>query len=235
MNDTRHARELFEQRLRHDLKVLADSLSGEPVTDAEPSRMRRRKRLVAVTVGLAVVAVPAVAAARALNDGREFVDAIAPNRIVVEGSVDGSRYLLIETDRTDECGNPVTGVELVEERKNLFGAEWNTTGYQYGETDDTECGHVNDTTRYLEDPALFTDSGAEVGDSFVWVYAVHPDVTAVRITSGDYSKDLPVHEVDGAGYAAFEVPEDLSEYKSELLIAGQVVPGSTEVQHVPQP
>jgi len=234
MNDTRPARDPFEQRLRHDLKVLAGSLSGEPVPHAEPSRIRRRKRVVALTVGLAVVVVPAVAAARALNDGREFVDTIAPNRIVVEGSVDGSRYLLIETDRTDECGNPVTGVELVEERENLFGAEWNTTGYQYGETDDTECGHVNDTTRYLKDPALFTDSGAEVGDSFVWVYAVHPDVTTVRIRSGDFTDDLRVHEVDGAGYAAFEIPDGMSEYTSELLIGDQVVPGSAEVQRVPR-
>ncbi len=94
---------------------------------------------------------------------------------------------------------------------------------------------VIDTARYLKDPALFTDSGAEVGDSFVWIYAVHPDVDTVRITSGDYTKDLRVYEVDGAGYAPFEIPENIDEYTSELLIDGQVVPGSTEEQKVMRP
>ena len=150
------------------------------------------------------------------------------------GSVDGSRYLLVESDRTNECGDPVTGVELVEERKNLLGSEWNTSGHEYGEYTETTCGYVIDTTRYLKNPALFDDSGAKVGDSFVWVYAVHPDVDAVRITSGDYTKDLKVYEVDGAGYAPFEIPDDLDEYTSELLIDGQVVPGSREEQSVPR-
>lgn len=73
---------------------------------------------------------------------------------------------------------------------------------------------------------------AEVGDSLVWVYAVHPEVDTVRITSGDYTKDLRVYEVDGAGYAPFEIPEDMNEYTSELLIDGQVVPGSAEDHEV---
>lgn len=235
MNDTHTPTDGFEQRLRHDLRVLADTVTGAPVTQRLDARKPRRKRLVALAVGV-VVAVPAVAAAAVLNNGSEYVDTIAPNRIVMEGSVDGSRYLLIESDRTDQCGNPITGVELVEERENLFGDEWHTTGYEYGEmVTDTQCEHVNDTTRFLKDPALFTDSGAQVGDSFVWVYAVHPDVTTVRITSGDYTNDLTVYEVDGAGYAPFEIPAYLNEYTSELLINGQVVPGSAEVQRVPQP
>lgn len=117
----------------------------------------------------------------------------------MRGSVDDSRYLLVESDRTDECGQPVTGVELVEEKKNLFGSERNTTGYEYGEYTETDCGVVNDPSRYLKNPALFNSSGAGVGDSFVWACAVHPDVTAVRITSGDYTRNLEVYEIDGAG------------------------------------
>ncbi len=233
MNDTPTPTDWFEQRLRHDLHVVAGTVTDAPGTRALDARKPRRKQLVALAVG-AVVAVPAVAAATALNNGPEYVDTIAPNRVVKEGSVDGSRYLLIESDRTDECGNPVTGVELVEERENLFGDEWSTTGYEYGEYVDTKCGYVNDATRYLNNPALFTDSGAQVGDSFVWIYAVHPDVTTVRITSDDDTEDLTVYEVDGAGYAPFEVPDDLTEYTSELLIGGQVVPGSSEVQQVPR-
>ena len=117
-------------------------------------------------------------------------------------------------------------------RARTCSAEWNTTGYEYGEYAESDCGYVNDTSRYLKNPALFNDGGAEVGDSFVWVYAVHPEVTAVRITSGDYTKDLRVYEVDDAGYAPFEIPKDMNEYTSELLINGQVVPGSegTEVK-----
>ena len=70
-------------------------------------------------------------------------------------------------------------------------------------------GPVNDTSRYLKNPALFADAGSVVGNSFVWVYAVHPDVDTVRITSGDYTKDLKVYEVDGAGYAPFEIPKNM--------------------------
>ena len=44
----------------------------------------------------------------------------------------------------------------------------------------------------------------------------------MRITSGDYTKDLRVYEVDGAGYAPFEIPKDMDEYTSELLIDGQL-------------
>jgi hypothetical protein len=57
----------------------------------------------------------------------------------------------------------------------------------------------------------------------------------VRITSGDYTEDLKVYEVDGAGYAPFEVPNDMDEYTSELLIDGQVIPGSADVQQLKRP
>ena len=67
------------------------------------------------------------------------------------------------------------------------------------------------------------------------MWAVHPDVTAVRITADDYTEDLPVYPVDGAGYALFEIPKDMHEYTAELLIDGRVVPGSVEEQTVPTP
>ncbi len=108
------------------------------------------------------------------------------------------------------------------------------SGYEYGEYVERDCGAVNDASRYLEDPSLFNDSGVEVGDSFVWVYAVHPDVDTVRITAGDDTTDLRVYEVDGAGFAPFEIPTDLDEYTSELLIDGRVVTGSAEEQTVPR-
>lgn len=224
--------------LRRSLNRVADTLTEDDFTATQPNTARKPHRRRRILVGIGAVAIPVVLAAGAgaaiVREGSEYVDKIPAQDIVMRGSVDGSRYLLIESDRTDECGQPVTGVELVEEKKNLLGSEWNTTGHEYGEYTETDCGVVNDTSRYLKNPALFNDSGAEVGDSFVWVYAVHPDVTSVRITSAGYTKDLDVYEVDGAGYAAFEVPHDMDEYVSELTIDGLIVPGSREEQKLPR-
>ncbi len=233
MNATHDDQDL-ERRLRESLHTVAGSLTEADVApSARPAPVRHLRRRVAL--GAAALAVPvALAAGAYVQQGPEYVDTIAPERIVMTGSVDGSRYLLVESDRTDSCGQPVTGVELVEERENLLGSEWNTSGYEYGEYVERDCGAVNDASRYLEDPALFNDSGVEVGDSFVWVYAVHPDVDTVRITAGDDTTDLRVYEVDGAGFAPFEIPTDLEEYTSELLIDGRVVTGSAEEQTVPR-
>ena len=113
--------------------------------------------------------------------------------------------------------------------ENLLGSEWNTVGEQYGE----RVGECRvDTKRFLANPALFNDSGTEVGDSLVWIWAVHPDVTGVRITTHTEVEDLPVYPVDGAGYALFEVPKDIDTYTAGLLINGEVVPGSAEVHRV---
>lgn len=57
----------------------------------------------------------------------------------------------------------------------------------------------------------------------------------MRITADHYTEDLPVYEVDGAGYAPFEVTAEMDAYTSELLIDVQVVPGSTDEQQVPHP
>jgi hypothetical protein len=225
------------QHLRNTLRTVAETVTEDACTaatsDTATPKPRRRWR---VALGIGALAIPvALAAAVFVREGPEYVDTIPRDQIVMTGSVDGSRYLLVESDRADECGQPVNGVELVEERENLLGSEWNTTGYEYGEYTDTECGYVIDASRYLKNPALFDSSGSEVGDSFVWVFAVHPDVTTVRITSGDYTKDLVVYEVDGAGYAPFEIPKDMDEYTSELLIGGQVVPGSEDARTVRRP
>ncbi|KRF30252.1 hypothetical protein [Nocardioides sp. Soil805] len=236
MNPTHDDQDL-ERRLRDSLHMVADTLTEDdfaPPAPPAPTRTSYRRRRVALGIG--ALAVPlALAAGAFVREGPEYVDTIAPERIVATGSVGGSSYLLVESDRTDECGRPVTGVELVEESENLLGSEWNTSGYEYGEYVERPCGFVNDPTRYLEDPALFIDSGVEVGDSFVWVYAVHPDVDTVRITSGEFTEDLPVYEVDGAGYAPFEIPRDMDAYTSELLIDGRVVPDSAEEQVVRRP
>ena len=170
-----------------------------------------------------------LAASVFVQRGPEYVDTIPPQDVIVTGSVDGSPYLLITKARTDNCGRPVTTVELVDRSKNLLGTEWNTIASEYG--DWGECWL--DPSRYLADRSLANDGGSKVGDSFVWTWAVHPDVTTVRITADDFTKDLKVHEVNGAGYALFEIPKDVPQYTSELLVDGEVVPGSRETHTVP--
>jgi hypothetical protein len=220
----------LDQHLRHVLQTVASTVTAEEGAAPAPDSNRRtnhRRRRIGLVIGAAAVPVVLAAAAH-LRSGPEYVDQIPPESIIVEGSVDGSEYLLVESRRT-ECGHPVKGVELVEESENLLGSEWNTIGEEYGERID-ECRV--DTERYLANPALFNDGGTEVGDSMVWIWAVHPDVTGVRITTTGDVQNLRVHTVDGAGYALFEVPKDIETYTAELLINGEVVPGSAEVHKV---
>lgn len=221
----------LESRLRRDLAVVAGTVTEASSTAASAAQSGARRRWGRIALGTAAVAVPvALAAAAFVRQGPEYVDRIPPETIIVQGSVDGSRYLLVESRRTDRCGQPVPGVELVEEDENLLGSEWNTIGEQYGAPAGDGCAPR--TTRYLADPALHNDGGTQVGDSFVWLWAVHPDVTAVRVTLPDGSaEDLRVHRVDGAGYALYEVPE-VGSWTAELVIGDEVVPGSRE-EHRP--
>jgi hypothetical protein len=220
----------LDQHLRHVLQTVASTFTAEenavPAPDANRRTSQRRRRL-GLVIGAAAIPV-ALAAAAVIRSGPEYVDQIPRETIIVEGRVGGSEYLLVETRRTS-CGKPVQGVELVEESENLLGSEWNTIGEEYGERID-ECRV--DTKRYLANPALFNDSGTEVGDSMVWIWAVHPDVTGVRITTTGDVQNLRVHTVDGAGYALFEVPKAIESYTAELLINGEVVSGSAEVHRV---
>lgn len=217
----------LDQHLRHVLQTVANTVTAEESTAPAGSpngRPDHRRRRIGLVIGAAAIPV-AVAAGAFLRLGPEYVDQIPRESIIVEGSVGGSKYLLVETRRT-ECGQPAQGVELVDENENLLGSEWNTIAEQYGE----RVGECRvDTKRYLANPALFNDGGTEVGDSLVWIWAVHPDVTGVRITTSAKVEDLPVHTVDGAGYALYEVPKDVATYTAELLINGEVVPGSAEV------
>jgi hypothetical protein len=226
----------LENQIRHTLHTVAQTVTEtthpQAAPRAVPARTRGgRRRKWSLIAGAGAVTVPlTLAAAVYIQTGPEYVDTIPANTIIAQGEIDGDRYLLVETRRT-ECGEPVTGVELVEEDENLLGSEWNTIGEQYGERSGDPCSL--DTSRYLANPALYNDGGTTVGNSFVWLWAVHPDITAVRITSDGSSEDLPIYAVDGAGYALYEVPEGLTTYTAELLIGDDVVPGSTEVQRVP--
>lgn len=137
---------------------------------------------------------------------------------------------------TDDCDNQEPGVEIVIEDSNILGQEWNTMGHSYGEpkylSEGGWCGY--DVSDALANPAVSYASGVFVGDAFLWSGAVHPDITAVRVTIDGSTHDVEVHPRNGAGYYVVEVPEDTDEYAVELLIDGDVVPGSKESRTLPE-
>lgn len=220
----------LDRRLRATLSALAATVTEESVAEKTPAgrsaarRRRRTRRRWGIGLGIGLAAVPVTLAAGAvLHQGGEYVVAIPPERIVVEGSVGGSDYVLFETDRVDSCGRRTAGVELMEKDENIVGDEWNTSGSTYGEPDDRGCYRM--TERLLADPSLYTDGGTEVGDAFVWIWAVHPDVTEVHVSGGGRAEVLPVHRVDGAGYALAELPGSGSDLDVTLVVGGREVPG----------
>ena len=80
-------------------------------------------------------------------------------------------------------------------------------------------------SRYLEEPgALQRRRGAEVGDSFVWVYAVHPDVDRRAHHLGRLHPGPQGLRGRRSRVRPLRDPEGHAEYTSELLIDGQVVP-----------
>jgi hypothetical protein len=215
----------LETRLRHDLHLVAETVTGDPV-----ARRASRRRRCWLALGAGVVVVPVLATAAAqLRSGPEYVDTIPPETIIVRGDIDGDAYLMVESRRVNRCDQPVTGIEIVEEDENLLGSEWNTTGAEYADTG----GCRPDVATWLRDPALSTNGGTEVGDSFLWVWAVHPDVTSVRITTADGVENLTPYPVDGAGYALYEIPNDLESYTYELMIGDEPVPGTREERRSP--
>lgn len=236
MTNTQLTEPELDQRLRTTLRAVAATVADEPT--AAPQR-RRPGRRVMIGLGAVAIAVP-LAAGAFYGVGPEYVDKLPPDNVIVAGSIGGSRYWVFESSRTDECGKPVPGVELGVEEHNLLGQEWNTSGHSYGEPRPYgrggrlgRCG--NDVSEALADPALSYSSGTFVGDAFVRVFAVHPDITAVRLTIDGATQDVGVHRVDGAGYSVVEVPPDSTQFTVELLIDGEVVPDSEETRAMPDP
>lgn len=214
----------LEERIRHTLRTVAETADLTP--GPAPERVRRRRRWPFAVAAIAIGAPVAVAAAAVVREGPEYVDAIPPGTILVDDDIDGDRYLVVESRRTNRCDEPTQGVELLRTSQNLIGSEWNTIGVEYGPSRDDGCG--TDPAAWRDDPARFTDGGLEVGDSFVWHVAVHPDVTAVRFSvDGELAAEVRPLAVDGAGYAVWEVPDDLGPHAwtTDLVIDGRVVPG----------
>jgi hypothetical protein len=212
----------LDQRLRRTLRAVAATVDGEPT--AAPKR-RRIPRGIMVGLGASAIAVP-LAAGAFYGVGSEYVDQIPPKDPIVAGSIDGNRYWVVESFHSDDCDKPYPGVELISEESNILGREWNTIGVSYGE--ERRCGV--DVSEALADAALWDGGGTFVGDGFVWIVGVHPDVTSVRSTIDGSIQRVAVHPVDGAGYAVIELPEDTTQFSVELLIDGEVVPGSKQTR-----
>ena len=228
----------LDLHLRRTLQAVAATVQEVPDVAASTRRHRRGRRML-LGLGSIAIAVPLTTGAIALF-GPEHVDQLPPGDVIVAGDIDGERYWMVESFHRDVCGQLMAGVEVVVEERNLIGDEWSTTGYSYGEplppsNDGGEVGRCGyDPTEALSNPALSFSGGTKVGDAFLWVYAVHPDVTAVRVIMDGVTQDEPVHPVDGAGYALIELPEGTSSYTVELLMGSDVVPGSKETQEVPR-
>jgi hypothetical protein len=217
----------LDHHLRTTLTAVAATVRAEESTS--PAARHRRRRIM---VGLGALAIAApVAASAVIGIGPEYVDKIPPDNVIVAGSVDGNRYWMVEMTRKVGCEQPPPGVEFIIEDSNVLGREWNTSGAAYGEPLGSGCRY--DTSEALADPALSYSGGRFVGETFVRPYAVHPDVTALRVTIDGSTEEIDVHPVDGAGYAIFEVPPDSAQYTVELLIEDEVVPGSKETRAVP--
>ena len=224
MTDKRMTGPDLDEHLRRTLRAVAATVAGEPAVEHESQRSRRR-----MWVGLGAVAVAVPLAAGAFYGvGSEYVDKIPPDNVIVAGSVDGNRYWMVEAFHKDVCGKPTPGVELLLEDSNLVGQEWNTHLITYGNV--KGCNY--DISDELANPSQWDRSGALVDDTMIWVVGVHPDITAVRATVEGSRQTVPVHRVDGAGYAVFEVPEK-AELTVALVIDSEVVPGSEKTWPIP--
>jgi len=224
----------LDHHVRRTLQAVAATIAEAPST-ARSAALRRRGRRILLGLGAIAVAAP-LAAGGLIGFGPEYVDELPPGNVITTGILDGERYWMVESFHQDSCGQPMPGVELVVEKQNIIGQEWSTTGYSYGEPiararngrEMRTCGY--DTSQALANPAISFSSGAQVGDAMIWVYAVHPDVTALRVTIDGATEEVPVYPVDAAGYALIELPEATESYTVDLLINDDVVPGSRETR-----
>jgi len=225
----------LDQRLRRTLRAVADTVETVETEPAAVAKRPRSGRRALFGLGAVAIAVP-LAAGAIIRIGPEYVDKIPSEDVIVAGSVDGDRYLMVEAFHRDDCGNVDPGVEIVIEDRNLLGQEWNTIGTTYGEPRHVKgggwCGY--DVSGALADPALSYSSGVLVGDALLWSGAVHPDITAVRATIDGSTQEVGVHPRNGAGYYVIEVPEGSESFTVELLVDGDVVPGSEETRAFPE-
>jgi hypothetical protein len=199
----------LDARLRRTLAQVAMTIgdttlgAGTPpaASLAPAGRPRRRRwRSKPVLIGVALAAI-LLAGFAYVQLGPEHVTEQMLVRLrqdaLVTGGVEPNRYWLVPAFHT-ECGQPMPGVELVEESTNWIGGEWSTTGIAYGEpiapiTDGRLADAAPSCLRYdervwLTDPSRFAlglsrlgqHASPEEGD-LALLAAVHPTVRTLRV------------------------------------------------------
>ena len=239
----------LDRRLRRSLTAVAETVTVEPLTGAATIRTeapspryakRRNRRRLAIALALAALPLAAFGYALAPED----VDQIPPKNAFLTGSDAGKRYWVVPSFHKDSCGRPMDGVELVAENTNKVGQEWKTAGLAYG--DEKVIGepamgcYEVDESAWLADPSRTAKMSQPVDESSSWprivVLAVHPSVTAVRITAVGLSpRTVPTEPMpsrpDGPRYTAFVTPSEPggADIQWTLLTSnGGSVPGGTQ-------
>ncbi|MCW3816917.1 hypothetical protein ONA91_20940 [Micromonospora sp. DR5-3] len=222
----------LDRRLRRSLHSVATAMpespaaSERPATARKPRRTRRR-----VALAMAALVIPLTAAGFLL--GPEYVDQIPPKNPLLSGDAHGERYWLIPGRVVDDCGQPLSAVELVVEDQNAVGKEWNTVGIAYGdpiirEADHTTCGV--DESAWLADPTRFVWGRVDIADDRIYLVAMHPNVRSIKVVTAAGTQTIATVPTparpDGPRYAAFDVPERSTSIIATLLDAtGQPIPG----------
>ncbi|MEU2611049.1 hypothetical protein ABZ570_05575 [Micromonospora sp. NPDC007271] len=202
--------------------ALPDRAAG----DRAHGRTRRRTAL-----ALAALAIPLTAAGYLL--GPEYVDQIPPKNSLLIGDAHGERYWMIPGRVSDDCGQPISAVELVVEDRNTVGEEWNTMGISYGDpnvrqANATLCGV--DESAWLADPSRFAWGHVKTAGDRIYLVAMHPTVKSIKVVTTVSTETIATVPTparpDGPRYAAFDVPESATSIIASLLdAAGQPVPG----------
>ena len=220
----------LDRHLRRTFAAVAATVTDEPTRAPAPTTKNRKRRLL-IAGGVSIAAIP-LAAAAVVGFGPEYVDEIPPPNPMISGSIDGERYWVVDSRVPDRCEGSPSGIELIAEENNIIGQEWNTSGAFFGEPTANGCNPTRSDTP-PEDTYYF-DGGIMVGDSMLWMGALHPDVDEVRVDLGHGPEDVDTFEHEGGTYYLLEVPPGTTTFTIDYLVDGQVLvpPSGESAEHV---
>lgn len=236
----------LDGRLRHTLHTIATAMPESTTAPAKAAGDRARGRIRRrIALALAALAIPLTAAGYVL--GSEYVNQIPPKNPLVSGDAHGKPYWMIPGRVSDDCGQPVSGVELVVEDWNTVGKEWDTIGVGYGDPIVQHIGAPSplpgggwqglakycgrDESAWLADPARFESSHVKIANDRIYLVGVHPSVKSIRVTTAAGTETIATVPTparpDGPRYTAFDVPEDSTSIVMTLLdTSGHAIPGA---------
>lgn len=228
-------------RLRTTLTAVAatvtadeDQLAAPVRKQPAPTRVSRRRIAVVAAGGVATLSVAAFGYAKI---GPEYVTELPPPNLITAGEEDGIDFWLVPSFHPDNCGRgrDMPGVEIVLSANNTVAGEWHSTGFAYGEPDESGANlgcTTWDQQRWLADPTRAALGATRLdGDDSPWFEhaAVHPSVTTLVVTTpGEPVETVHTHPradaPDGPRYAAWGLPADVTEARIELLnAAGETI------------